>query len=60
MNKETVRIIDKYGFEPEIEMDHNPYFGYSTVSYNGDIIGSIERGKIHPINSEDDAEWERH
>lgn len=56
--KETIKILDKYGFVYEILIEHSPHFGFSTAYFNETIIGQVQLGRILQPTSDDDREWE--
>jgi hypothetical protein len=55
---EKLRVTDKKGFVPEIEIKYKPNLGFAIAYHKGTIIASVELGKIREPMSDDEREWE--
>lgn len=57
---EKIKVEDKHGFIYEVVVKHQPQHGFSAAYYNDTIIGTVEYGRLHQPQSDDDSEWEEY
>lgn len=57
---EKIKVTDKHGFIYEVNLEYKPHFGFTTATYDGQIIGQVELGRILEPLGDDDLEWERY
>lgn len=58
--KEVITVTDKHGFNHLVNVEHQPWNGFSTAYYNGTIIGQREAWKLHEPIGDNDTDWERY
>ncbi len=59
MEKEIIKVTDKWGFIYEVAIEYKPHLGFATALSDRDaIIGQVEYGKLHEPMTDSDAEWE--
>lgn len=57
---ETIKVYDEKGFVYEVQLKHEPNFGFATAYYKDSPIAQAELGRIRKPFSDNDAEWERY
>lgn len=58
--KENIKVNDSCGFHYEVELVHQPHFGFSNALYQGGVIAQVQLGRITEPFSDSDREWEEY